>query len=124
MLESKSMIIVAIKFARINEHESNYTLQLLDQPRKNIGNHKIKLLLIDNAFMNSQSLWRINKSYKINFIVRLRKSMDIAADDRSMRTMRSDNENLFYVEAKEYGKRMKVMGMPSAPVINMGTSRM
>lgn len=113
LLESKSMIIVAAKFAKINEHESNYTLPLLDQARKNIGNHKIKLLLIDNAFMDGQTLWKIKKSYKINFIVRVRTTMDIAADARSMRTIKPDNESVFYGEAKEYGKKMKVMGMPS-----------
>lgn len=113
LLESKSMIIVAAKFARINEHESKYTLQLLDQGMKNIGNHKIELLLIDNAFMDGKTLWKIKKHYKINFIVRVRTTMDIAADARSMRTMMPDNENIFYGESNEYGKKIKVMGIRS-----------
>jgi Transposase DDE domain len=114
LLEAKSMIIVAAKVAKLNEHESNYTLSLLDQARKNIGNHKIKLLLIDNAFMDGQTLWKIKKHYKINFIVRVRTTMNIAADARSMRTIKPDNDILFYGEAQqEYGKTIKVMGIPS-----------
>jgi len=113
LLEAKSMIIVAAKFAKINEHESNYTLQLLDQAQKNIGKHKIKLLLIDNAFMDGQTLWKIKKHHKINFIVRVRTTMNIAADARSMRTMKPDNDTLFYAEAQQDGKKIKVMGISS-----------
>lgn len=81
--EVKSRVIVAATVAKINEHESKYTLDLLSQAQKNIGKARIKLLLIDNAFMDGITLWKIKHDLKADFITRVRTNMDVAADARS-----------------------------------------
>jgi len=83
--EVKSRVVVAATVVKIQEHESKYTLQLLKQAKKNLGGGKIKLLLIDNAFMDGVTLWKIKHKLKIDFITRARTNMDVSKDARSFR---------------------------------------
>ena len=81
--EKTSRVIVAAKVVKIADHESKYTLALLCQAKRNIGEAKIKLLLIDNGFMDGKTLWEIKYKHRIDFIVRIRTNMSLASDARS-----------------------------------------
>jgi hypothetical protein len=84
----KSRIPVAAKVVKINEHESRYTLELIEQARTNLGSRgKIRLLLIDNAFMDGEDLWEIKKGMSIDFVTRARSSMNVVSDIRGMRDL-------------------------------------
>lgn len=108
--EVKSKIIVAAVVAKINEHESQYTLRLLSQAQKNLGEKKIRVLLIDNGFMDGVTLWKIKKEYEIDFITRVRTNMNIANDIRGFRYTPPDN----LVKKEERGKgkdKMSIVGV-------------
>lgn len=81
----KSRVFVSAKFVKINEHESNYTIELIEKAQENIGKDKIKILLIDNVFMDGETLWKIRKEYKIDFITKARTNMEVVKDARGLR---------------------------------------
>lgn len=83
--EKISRVIVAAKVVKINDHESKHTLSLISQAQRNIGKKKIRLLLIDNGFMDGKTLWILKYKLKIDFIVRIRKNMQLAQDARGFR---------------------------------------
>jgi len=80
----KSGIVVAAKFIKIHESEKNYTLSLIKQAQKNIGD-KIKVLLIDRGFIDGITLWKIKHDFKIDFVIPTATTMDITKDARSLR---------------------------------------
>jgi len=83
--EKVSRVIVAAKVVKIADHESKHTLSLLAQAKRNIGKRKIRLLLIDNGFMDGKTLWTVKYKLGIDFIVRIRTNMHLATDARSFR---------------------------------------
>lgn len=111
--EVRSRIIVAAKFVKLNQHENEYTLSLIQQARENIPDGKIKLLLIDRGFIDGETLWKIKKEYNIDFIVRVRYNMEIAKDARAFRHLLPDDKSLFYEERVEKDKKVEVMGISS-----------
>ncbi len=114
LLEAKSMIIVASKFIKLNEHESKYTLELIKQAEKNIGANKIKMLLIDNAFMDGNTLWEIKKKHNIDFIVRARTNMNVAQDVRSIIKHKDTNDkDIIFARRGKNNNKIEVIGISS-----------
>lgn len=91
--EVKSRIIVAAKVVQIQEHESPFTLELVKQAQNNMGKKcRIKLLLMDRGFLDGKTLWELKHAMKIDWIVPVRKNMDVAADIRSLRDVDDSDE--------------------------------
>lgn len=105
--EKTSKVIVAAKVVKIADHESKYTLSLLSQAKRNIGKAKIKLLLIDNGFMDGKTLWEIKYKLGIDFIVRIRTNMQLAGDARSFRDLS------FATIGEDKDRGLKVLGIAS-----------
>lgn len=108
----KSRIIVAAKVVRIEQHEKNYTLSLIEQAKKNLGKKaKIKVLLIDRGFIDGIDLWKIKHCHKIDFIIPLKTSMDITKDARGLRFV-EENPRIWRAQRKDKkGRTLAVMGI-------------
>ncbi|MBI3600361.1 MAG: transposase [Nitrospinae bacterium] len=112
LMEAKSKIIVAAKVVKINEHESQFTMEMIREAQRNIGsNVKIKRLLIDRGFIDGVTLWKLKKE-GIHFIIPVRGNMDIAKDIRGFRDEKADGERIFCEESKEV-KAVGVKGLLS-----------
>jgi len=94
----KSGIVVAAKVAKIQESEKNYTLNLIKQAQKNIGN-KIKVLLLDRGFIDGITLWKIKHNFGIDFVIPATTTMDVTEDARKLRN--SKGEGIWREETKE-----------------------
>jgi len=105
--EKVSRVVVAAKVVKIADHESKHTLSLLAQAKRNIGKRKIRLLLIDNGFMDGKTLWIIKYKLRIDFIVRIRTNMHLASDVRSFR----DSPFAYVGEDKKRG--LRILGVAS-----------
>ena len=105
--EKASRVIVAAKIVKIADHESKHTLGLLAQAKRNTGKTKIRLLLIDNGFMDGKTLWAIKHKHGIDFIVRIRTNMSLASDARSFRDLP------FAITAENKDRGLKVLGIAS-----------
>jgi len=102
----KSRQVVAAKVIKIDEDAREYALPLLQQAIKNIGEDKIKLLLIDRGFIDGIILWKIKHNLGIDFIVPLKKDMRITANARGLRNTE--------IKGKIYrasGKNISVIGI-------------
>ena len=85
LYEHKSHIIVAVKVVHINEHESKYTLELVEKAKENLGEKaKMKLLLIDRGFLDGETLWKLKFTEKIDFIIPSKSNMAITTDVRDL----------------------------------------
>ena len=90
--EVKLRLVVAAKLVKIQEHESLYTLDLVNQARRNLGaDHPIKVLLADRGFLDGQTLWTLNHELAIDWVVPVRTHMDIAHDARQLATQLPDD---------------------------------
>jgi hypothetical protein len=96
---------VAAKVVKINDHESKHTLSLVRAAQKNIGKKKMRLLLIDNGFMDGKTLYTLKHKMHIDFIVRIRKNMQLAGDARGLK----GSPGTF--EAKDSSKGLEVTGI-------------
>jgi len=105
--EKISRVVVAAKVVKISDHESKHTLSLISQAQKNIGRKKIRLLLIDNGFMDGKTLWTLKYKLAIDFIIRIRKNMHLACDARGFR-----NSPLIS-SGEDRAKGIKVLGISS-----------
>jgi hypothetical protein len=61
--------VVAVKVSKINPHDSTFTLELVEQARRNLGPEAVKLLLVDRGFLDGETLWRLKHDLNIDFVV-------------------------------------------------------
>ena len=101
-----SRIIVAAKVRQIQESEKDWTLALVRQAAENIGEKKIKLLLIDRGYLDGLTLWILKYSCGIDWIIPLRTDMNITRDARGLRNT-VDAKKIF----REQRKDLKVVGI-------------
>ena len=101
-----SRIIVAAKVRQIQESEKEWTLALVKQAAENIGEKKIKLLLIDRGYLDGLTLWTLKHDYGIDWIIPLRTDMLITKDARGLRD-KVDAGRIF----REGREGLKVVGI-------------
>ena len=101
-----SRIIVAARVRPIQESEKDWTLALVRQAAKNIGEGKIKLLLIDRGYLDGLTLWVLKHNYGIDWIIPLRTDMHITKDARGLRNT-VDAKKIF----REQREDLKVVGI-------------
>lgn len=101
-----SRIIVAAKVRQIQESEKDWTLALVKQAAENIGEGKIKLLLIDRGYLDGLTLWTLKHSYRIDWIIPLRTDMNITKDARGLRNA-VDDKKIF----REQREDLEVVGI-------------
>lgn len=101
-------LIVAAKVVPINQHESNFTLELLKQAIANVGEGVIQVLLIDRGFLDGEDLWTIRHTYHVHFVVPAKDNMHVTADARAFLEEKPDGEYLFADERPGQGQRQSV----------------
>jgi len=77
-------IPLAAKLVKIQESETDYTIELLKKAQKNLGGHcRITKIVIDRGHLDGETLWWMNKN-EYKFVIPARSNMDIASDARKL----------------------------------------
>jgi hypothetical protein len=100
-------LIVAAKVTAINQHDSNFTLDLLQQAIANVGEGVIQVLLMDRGFLDGETLWTIKHTYHVDFVVPSKDDMHVTREARSFRHAKADGEYLFRAERPGEGPKQE-----------------
>jgi hypothetical protein len=101
VMEVKEKLVASAKVVRINDHESQYTLEMIEKVEENLGKGRIKVLVMDRGFLGGLSLWEVKHDYGIDFIVPLKEGMEIVKDARGLCKIGFDGESIFEEESKD-----------------------
>jgi hypothetical protein len=96
-------LVVAAKVVPINEHESKFTLTLVRQAQKNLGEGVLRVLLMDRGFLDGEALWVLKAELGIDFVVPSKDKMRVTEDARGLCRKAEDGESLF--KGERSGKR-------------------
>jgi hypothetical protein len=100
-------LIVAAQVAPINQHDSNFTLDLLQQAIANVGQEVMKVLLMDRGFLDGETLWTIKQTYEVDFIIPSKDDMHVTTDARAFRHTKGAVDHLFWAERASQGKKLE-----------------
>jgi len=106
LMEARHKIVVAARVVKINEHEKNFTKELVREVQQRTGG-AVKVLLVDRGFIDGVLLWWLWKKMKIRFVIPARSNMEVSQDLRGFRSEKADGQRVFV----EQTKKMKVMGV-------------
>ena len=106
LLEAKQKRVVAARVVKINEHEKNFTKEMIKEAQHRTGG-KLKVLLVDRGFIDGVLLWWLSKKMKIKFVIPARSNMEVSQDIRGFRSEKGDGQRIFTEQTQE----MKVMGV-------------
>jgi len=106
LLEAKDKIVVAARVVKINEHEKNFTKEMIREAQHRTGG-KVRVLLVDRGFIDGTLLWWLSKKMGIKFVIPARSNMEVSQDIRGIRSEKADGQRIFMEQAKN----MKVMGV-------------
>jgi len=106
LMEARHKIVVAARVAKINEHESNFTKELIREAQRRTGG-AVKVLLVDRGFIDGVLLWWLWKKMKIRFVIPARSNMEVSQDIRGFRSEEADGRGIFVQQTQA----MKVMGV-------------
>ena len=108
--EVETRMVVAAKVVAINEHESNYTLALIEQGQKNLvgSGQQIGMVVMDKGFLDGEDLWALDQR-GIGFVVPAKKGMQVTQDAQGFRGQTQDRQYLCYEEQQVKHKGQKVL---------------
>jgi hypothetical protein len=106
LLEAGHKIVVAARVVKINEHEKNFTKDMVKEAQRRTDG-KVKVLLVDRGFIDGVLLWWLSKKMGIKFVIPARSNMGISQDIRAFRSEKADGQGIFIAETKQ----IKVMGV-------------
>jgi len=106
LMEARHKIVVAARVVKINEHEKNFTKELVREGQQRTGG-KVKVLLVDRGFIDGVLLWWLWKKMRIRFVIPARSNMEVSQDIRGFRLEKADGQRVFV----EQTKKMKLMGV-------------
>lgn len=104
--EVRLRLIVAAQVAPINRHDTNFTLDLLDQAIANVGPGVIQVLVLDRGFLDGETLWTIKQSYGVDFIIPSKDDMGVTAEARAFRKQKAADEALIWAEQPGQGDEL------------------
>lgn len=96
-------IVVAAKVVNINEHESNFTRDLVRQGIANLGSGAIQVLLIDRGFLDGLTLWQIKQTEGVDFVIPAKDGMRVKIDARAFLDQKPDGHWLVSAERPGQG---------------------
>ena len=96
-------IVVAAKVVKINEHESQFTRELLHQGLTNLGPGVIRVLLIDRGFLDGLTLWHIKHTDGVDFVIPAKDGMRVKTDARAFLNHKPDGQWLVAAERPAHG---------------------
>ena len=106
LMEARHKLVVAARVVKINEHEKNFTKELVREAQRRTGG-AVKVLLVDRGFIDGVLLWWLGTKMKIRFIIPARGNMEVSQDIRGFRSEKADGQRVFWEETKE----VKVLGV-------------
>jgi hypothetical protein len=106
LLEASHRIVVAARVVQINEHEKNFTKEMVKEAQRRTD-RRVKVLLVDRGFIDGVLLWWLSKKMGIKFVIPARSNMEISQDIRGFRSEKADGQGIFIEQRKE----IKVMGV-------------
>jgi len=95
LYEMQSRLVVAVKITPIQQHDSTFTLDLVQQARDNLGNDSIDILIADRGFLDGEDLWTLKHVWGIDFIVPAKTNMRVTAEARSFAQTPADGDSVF-----------------------------
>jgi len=79
--DPNSRLPLAIRFATIEIHDTQYARELIQQALTNLGEHsKIVSIALDRAFIDGQFLWWLNTEMNIIFYIPAKTNMNVYED--------------------------------------------
>ncbi|MCX5914646.1 MAG: transposase, partial [Deltaproteobacteria bacterium] len=99
LLEARHKLVVAARMVKINEQEKKFTKRLVQEAQERTGG-RVKVLLVDRAFIDGVLLWWLWKKRKIHFVIPARSNMEVSQDIRGFRLEKADGERVFWEETK------------------------
>lgn len=106
LMEARHKIIVAARVVKINEHEKNFTKELVREGQQRTGG-AVKVLLVDRGFIDGVLLWWLWKKMRIRFVIPARSNMEVSQDIRGFRSEKAEGQKVFVEETQE----IMVMGV-------------
>jgi len=103
----ESNICVAAKLVQIQEHESQYLLEIIKKAQENLNKKRLGTLLIDRGFIDGVNLWKVKHEFYLDFIIPCKTNMEITNDARGLKGIRQ--EGIYYQE-REIKEKVKVEG--------------
>jgi len=64
----------------LNENESKYLIELIEEGIKNIGENKIKMIVVDRSFFSGENLWEVKRRFGIDFLIYSKSNMDVTKE--------------------------------------------
>jgi len=117
LYDVRLQLVVAAKVVKINEHESTFTRELLHQGLTNLGPDAIKVLLIDRGFLDGLTLWHIQHTDGVDFVIPAKDGMRVKTDARAFLGQKPDGEWLVAAERPGQGPHqeghVKLIGITS-----------
>ena len=96
-------LVVAAKVVKINEHESTFTRELLHQGQANLGPGVITVLLVDRGFLDGLTLWHIQHTDGVDFVIPAKDGMRVKTDARTFLNQKPDGQWLVAAERPAHG---------------------
>src|SRR3972149_5785932 len=96
-------LVVAAKVVKINEHESTFTRELLHQGQANLGPGVITVLLVDRGFLDGLTLWHIQHTDGVDFVIPAKDGMRVKTDARAFLNQKPDGQWLVAAERPAHG---------------------
>lgn len=106
LYEVEKRLVVAVKVCPINEHDSNYTLDLVKQAQANLGAGVLNVLLIDRGFLDGETLWQLKHDLAIDFVMPAKSNMNISKDARIL--AQEDPDDIYIFAAQRPAKADQV----------------
>lgn len=100
-------LVVAAKVVQIQEHESQFTLELLRQGIEIVGAGVIRVLLIDRGFLDGETLWAIKHTHGVDFVIPVKDGMHVQTDARAYLKQKPDGALLVAAERPGQGPKQE-----------------
>ena len=96
-------LVVAAKVVKINEHESQFTRELVRQGIANLGPGVIQVLLIDRGFLDGLTLWQLKHLDGVDFVIPAKDGMHVKAEARAFLDDKPDGQLVIAAERPGQG---------------------
>jgi len=100
LTSAKTLVPVAVHITSANDADSPMLIEMVKKGVDNLGEGRIKTVLADRGFIDGKQLYQLKHEMGIDFVIPVRKNMDIW---KCMVGLRDDNKN--NIEEWEYGKK-------------------
>lgn len=98
LYEIERRLVVAVQVTPIEQHDTTFTLDLIEQAQRNIGDDVIQIVVADRGFLDGQDLWTLKHTWGIDFVVPAKTNMHVTRDARAFARMPGDGQTVFVAQ--------------------------